>query len=42
MVVDCFKALVELPQPKALINMRVDYKVQEFFRNQGKGYRKTS
>ena len=38
MVVDWSKASVELPQPKAVLNMRVDYEVLEFFRSQGKGY----
>jgi uncharacterized protein (DUF4415 family) len=38
MVVDWSKASVELPQPKAVLNMRIDYDVMEFFRNQGKGY----
>ena len=38
MVVDWSKASIELPQPKAVLNMRVDYDVMEFFRNQGKGY----
>ena len=38
MVVDWSKASVELPQPKVVLNMRVDYDVMEFFRNQGKGY----
>jgi len=38
MVVDWSKALVELPQPKVVLNMRVDYEVLEFFRSQGKGY----
>ncbi len=38
MVVDWSKASVELPKPKAVLNMRVDYDVMEFFRNQGKGY----
>ena len=38
MVVDWSKASVELPQPKAVLNMRVDYDIIEFFRNQGKGY----
>lgn len=27
-----------LPQLKAVLNMRVDYEVLEYFRNQGKGY----
>ncbi|TLU54125.1 MAG: hypothetical protein FDX18_11480 [Chlorobium sp.] len=38
MVVDWSKASIELPQPKAVLNMRVDYEVLQFFRNQGKGY----
>ncbi len=38
MVVDWSNASIELPQPKAVLNMRVDYDVMEFFRNQGKGY----
>ncbi|WP_076792855.1 BrnA antitoxin family protein [Chlorobium sp. KB01] len=38
MVVDWSSATVELPQPKAVLNMRVDYEVLEYFRNQGKGY----
>ena len=38
MVVDWSNASVELPQPKAVLNMRVDYEVLEFFRSQGKGY----
>jgi uncharacterized protein (DUF4415 family) len=38
MVVDWSKASVELPQPKAVLNMRIDYDVLEFFRSQGKGY----
>jgi uncharacterized protein (DUF4415 family) len=38
MVVDWSQASVELPQPKAVLNMRVDYDVMEFFRSQGKGY----
>ncbi len=38
MVVDWSKATVEMPQPKAVLNMRVDSDVMEFFRNQGKGY----
>ena len=31
---------VELPRPKAVLNMRVDYDVLEFFRSQGRGYQK--
>ena len=38
MVVDWSTASVELPQPKAVLNMRVDQDIMEFFRNQGKGY----
>jgi len=38
MVVDWSKASVELPQPKEVLNMRVDYDIMEFFRSQGKGY----
>lgn len=38
MIVDWSTASVELPQPKAVLNMRVDQDVLEFFRRQGKGY----
>lgn len=38
MIVDWSTASVELPQPKAVLNMRVDHDVLEFFRRQGKGY----
>ena len=38
MVVDWSKASVELPKLKAVLNMRIDYDVMEYFRNQGKGY----
>ena len=38
MVVDWAQASVELPQPKAVLNMRIDSDVLEFFRRQGKGY----
>ena len=38
MVVDWTKASVELPLPKAVLNMRVDRDVLEFFRREGKGY----
>jgi uncharacterized protein (DUF4415 family) len=38
MVVDWSTASVELPQPKAVLNIRVDRKVLEFFRSQGAGY----
>ena len=38
MVVDWAQASVELPESKAVLNMRVDRDVLEFFRRQGKGY----
>jgi uncharacterized protein (DUF4415 family) len=38
MVMDWDSATVELPQPKAVLNMRVDRDVLEFFRKQGRGY----
>jgi uncharacterized protein (DUF4415 family) len=38
MVIDWSKASLELPQPKAVLNMRVDADVMAFFRSQGKGY----
>jgi len=37
MVTDWDKATVEMPQPKALLNMRVDRDVLDFFRKTGKG-----
>ena len=38
MTIDWSQASVELPQPKATLNMRIDRDVLEFFRRQGKGY----
>jgi uncharacterized protein (DUF4415 family) len=38
MVVDWTKASVEPSQPKAVLNMRVDREVLDFFRREGKGY----
>jgi uncharacterized protein (DUF4415 family) len=38
MAVDWSQASVELPQPKATLNMRIDRDVLEFLRRQGKGY----
>ena len=38
MVIDWDSATVEMPQPKALLNMRVDRDVLDFFRKTGKGY----
>ncbi len=40
MHVDWSNVSVELPRPKAVLNMRIDYEVLEFFRSQGKGYQK--
>ena len=38
MVVDWAQASVELPESKAVLNMRIDRDVLEFFRREGKGY----
>jgi uncharacterized protein (DUF4415 family) len=38
MQVNWAQASAELPQPKAVFNMRVDSDVLDFFRRQGKGY----
>ena len=38
MVMDWGNASVELPQPKAVLNMRVDQDVLDFFRRTGRGY----
>jgi uncharacterized protein (DUF4415 family) len=38
LVVDWSRASVEMPQPKAVLNMRVDRDVLEFFRREGRGY----
>ena len=38
MVIDWDSATVEMPQPKAVLNMRVDRDVLDFFRKMGKGY----
>jgi uncharacterized protein (DUF4415 family) len=40
MHIDWSNVLIELPQPKATLNMRVDFEVLEYFRSQGKGYQK--
>jgi uncharacterized protein (DUF4415 family) len=37
-VVDWSQASVEMPQPKAVLNMRIDRDVLEFFRRDGRGY----
>jgi len=38
MVVDWDEAVIELPQAKAVLNMRVDKDVLDYFRKTGKGY----
>ena len=38
MVVDWTRASVDMPNPKAVLNMRVDRDVLEFFRRGGRGY----
>ncbi len=35
---DWTQATAELPQPKAILNMRIDRDILEFFKSQGKGY----
>jgi len=38
MVMDWDNTTVELPQPKTVLNMRIDKDVLDFFRKTGKGY----
>ena len=38
MIVDWTSASADLPQPKAVLNMRIDRDVLEFFKTAGKGY----
>jgi uncharacterized protein (DUF4415 family) len=38
MIMDWDNASVELPQPKGVLNMRVDQDVLDFFRRTGRGY----
>ncbi len=38
MVVDWANATVDMPKPKAVLNMRVDRDVLDYFRRQGRGY----
>ncbi len=38
MVVDWSTATIEVPQPKAVLNMRVDPDMLAFFKRTGKGY----
>ena len=39
MAMDWDDATIETPQPKAVLNMRIDRDVPEYFRKKGKGYR---
>lgn len=38
MIMDWENATIEMPQPKAVLNMRIDQEVLDYFRNTGKGY----
>jgi len=38
MEIDWARADIKLPEPKAILNMRVDRDVLEFFKNTGRGY----
>jgi uncharacterized protein (DUF4415 family) len=38
MLVDWNDAALEMPEPKAVLNMRIDRHVLEFFRRSGPGY----
>src|SRR6516162_8578127 len=38
MVIDWDSATIEMPQPKATLNMRIDHDVLDWFRRTGKGY----
>ena len=38
MHVDWSNIPIEMPRPKAVLNMRIDCEVLEFFRSQGRGY----
>jgi uncharacterized protein (DUF4415 family) len=38
MIVDWSKATTVMPEPKAVLNMRVDRDVLDYFKHQGKGY----
>jgi uncharacterized protein (DUF4415 family) len=37
-VVDWDSATIEMPQPKVVLNMRVDQEVLDYFRKTGRGY----
>jgi len=38
MVIDWDNISIELPKPKAVLNMRIDQDILDFFRKTGKGY----
>ena len=38
MVIDWDSAAIDLPKPKAVLNMRIDQDILDFFRKTGKGY----
>lgn len=38
MVMDWENATLELPQPKVVLNMRIDKDIMEYFQKTGKGY----
>lgn len=38
MVLDWDHATVEMPKPKAVLNMRIDQDILDYFRKTGKGY----
>jgi uncharacterized protein (DUF4415 family) len=38
MVMDWDHAIVEMPRPKAVLNMRIDQDILDYFRQTGKGY----
>jgi uncharacterized protein (DUF4415 family) len=38
MIMDWGNTTIEMPRPKAVLNMRVDQEVLDYFRNTGRGY----
>jgi uncharacterized protein (DUF4415 family) len=38
MKIDWTKATMEMPEPKAVLNMRIDRHVLDYFRKTGRGY----
>lgn len=38
MIMDWENATIEMPQPKAVLNMRIDQEVLDYFRDTGRGY----